>query len=113
MLRAFVTTENPLQNQVATVIALLGCEEGGGVWIRPGEAAARRAADAARAHFARDGLGDQIALLRCYADWDANGRNARWCQERFIHARALGLCVPCAQTFGLNVCKSQSCMVCH
>ena len=53
--------------EVATVVALLGCEEGGGVFIRPGEAKVRREADVARAHFARDGLGDHVALLRCCA----------------------------------------------
>jgi HrpA-like RNA helicase len=78
--------------ETLTVVAMLGCEEGGGVWIRPGESHARAQADSARAHFARDGLGDQVALLRCYAEWLERGRHPRWCKEHWVHSRALSLC---------------------
>ena len=75
---------------VVTIVAMLGSEEGGGVWIRPtGDVSKRREADLARAHFARDKLGDQIALLRLYDDWHRAGKNSRWCTERWVHGRSL------------------------
>eukprot|EP01043_Picozoa_sp_COSAG02_P019906 COSAG02_NODE_970_length_15551_cov_4.985698_16_plen_835_part_01 len=75
---------------VVTVVAMLGSEEGGGVWIRPtGDVSKRREADLNRAHFARDKLGDQIALLRLYNDWQRSGESSRWCTERWVHGRSL------------------------
>ncbi len=75
---------------VVTIVAMLGSEEGGGVWIRPtGDVSKRREADLNRAHFARDKLGDQIALLRLYNDWQRSGESSRWCTERWVHGRSL------------------------
>lgn len=75
---------------VVTIVAMLGSEEGGGVWIRPtGEVSKRREADLNRAHFARDKLGDQLALLRLYDDWQQAGESSRWCTERWVHGRSL------------------------
>lgn len=75
---------------VVTIVAMLGSEEGGGVWVRPtGEVSKRREADLTRAHFARDKLGDQIALLRLYDDWHRAGKSSRWCTERWVHGKSL------------------------
>eukprot|EP01050_Picozoa_sp_SAG11_P015726 SAG11_NODE_2071_length_3859_cov_2.770457_4_plen_298_part_00 len=75
--------------EVVTIVAMLGCEEMGGVFVRPGDPKKRGVADTARAHFARDALGDQIALLRCYAMWEAGRRSKAWCDEHWVHARSL------------------------
>ena len=84
------TAAGDILPEVLTIVAMLGSEEGGGVWVRPhGEVSKRREADITRAHFARDKLGDQIAFLRLYDDWERAGRSSRWCSERFVHGRSL------------------------
>lgn len=77
-------------SEVVTIVAMLGCEEMGGVFIRPGDPRTRKLADESRLSFAKDGHGDQIALLRCYASWDELGRRSRtWCDKNWVHGRSL------------------------
>jgi len=39
--------------------------------------------------FAKDGLGDQMALLRCYASWVDSGQSKRWCDDNWVKGRSL------------------------
>lgn len=60
---------------------------GASVFYRPKEKAVH--ADTARLNFARGGGGDQITLLRCYAEWEAAEYSTQWCFENFVQVKSM------------------------
>lgn len=66
--------------EVITIVSMLSI--GSSVFYRPKEKAVH--ADNARLNFARGGVGDHIALLRCYNDWQETAYSTQWCYENYV-----------------------------
>lgn len=71
--------------EIATIAALLSVED---IYVRPRGQRHAEDADRARAALA-DVSGDHLTLLHVYRLWKANGFDAGWARDRFLHHRAL------------------------
>lgn len=69
--------------EVLTIISMLSVPE---VFYRPRDK--RDKADKAKRQF-DDYTGDHLTLLNVYEKWEAAGRTRRWCDEHYIHEKAM------------------------
>ncbi|KAL7575772.1 hypothetical protein ACA910_003102 [Epithemia clementina (nom. ined.)] len=72
-------------SQVLSTVSMLSI--GASIFYRPKDKAVH--ADTARMHFARQGGGDMIALLRCFSEWAQNDFSAMWCREHYIQVKSM------------------------
>ena len=70
---------------ILSVAAMLDVQAS--VFYRPKDKALH--ADAARAGFARGGLGDHTALLAVFTQWRESGYSTQWCIENFVQPKAM------------------------
>ena len=71
--------------EIITIVSMLSI--GSSVFYRPKEKAVH--ADNAKQNFARGGVGDHIALMRCYQDWVETSYSTQWCYENYVQVRSM------------------------
>lgn len=71
--------------EIITIVSMLSI--GSSVFYRPKEKAVH--ADNAKQNFARGGVGDHIALMRCYQDWAETSYSTQWCYENYVQVRSM------------------------
>ncbi|KAG0517930.1 hypothetical protein BDA96_09G131500 [Sorghum bicolor] len=86
MAKAIVASERyGCSEEVVTIAAMLSA--GNAVFYRPRDKAL--VADAARQRFNAGGVGDHIALLNVYTEWEESGHSAQWCLDHFVQPRTM------------------------
>ncbi|OEL20338.1 Pre-mRNA-splicing factor ATP-dependent RNA helicase DEAH1 [Dichanthelium oligosanthes] len=86
MAKAIVASERyGCSEEVLTVGSMLSA--GNAVFYRPKDKAL--IADAARQRFNAGNVGDHIALLNVYTEWEQSGHSAQWCLDHFVQSRTM------------------------
>ena len=71
------------QNDILTIVSMLSVPS---IFSRP--KGSEEESDAKREKFYKP-YSDHLALLNVYNQWKANGYSSNWCEEHFIHAKAM------------------------
>lgn len=80
-----LSLEAGVEQEILTIAAMLTVEN---IWINPRDGDEKTRAQGMRARFASR-YGDHITFLCVYDTWEANRFSRRWCEENYIHFRAM------------------------